>query len=131
MNITWGFEGGARGVTTRNAGGFGANMPTWEAMSIFRMYRWTNHRSVILYMILMTLLSNRDPRLTKTIVEFGTPWLDYVYEPHPDSTRTLKISTNSSVRNNDTRAVANFASFTGFVWKKGVEQSWADNRRSR
>ncbi|MEO0331385.1 MAG: RagB/SusD family nutrient uptake outer membrane protein, partial [Bacteroidota bacterium] len=72
--------------------------------------------------------SNRDPRLVQTMVEFGTDWLGYIYQPHPDSVTTLNTVTNTIVSNNDTRSVAIFASFTGLVWKKGVEQSWSDNR---
>lgn len=72
---------------------------------------------------------NRDPRLNETIVEFGTPWLGFIYQPHPDSVTTVNVLNNNRVTNNDSRGVAIFASFTGMLWKKGVEQRWADNPR--
>ncbi|MGD1892177.1 MAG: RagB/SusD family nutrient uptake outer membrane protein, partial [Cyclobacteriaceae bacterium] len=121
------FEGGARGIITRNAGGFGAYMPTWEAISIFECTDGLTIDESPLYNPLEPF-ANRDPRLTQTIVEFGSDWLGYIYQPHPDSVTTLNTTTNTVVNNNDTRSVAIFASFTGLVWKKSVEQSWADNR---
>jgi hypothetical protein len=39
------------------------------------------------------------------------------------------VLTNALVNNNDTRGVAIFASFTGMLWKKGIEQRWADAPR--
>ena len=126
LGTTWNFEGGARGIITRNAGGFGANMPTWEAIGIFECIDGLTIDESPLYDP-FNPFTNRDPRLTQTIVEFGTDWLGYIYQPHPDSVTTLNTSTNTVVPNNDTRANAIFASFTGLVWKKGVEQSWSDN----
>ena len=127
LGITWNFEGGARGIITRNAGGFGANMPTWEAMSIFECTDGLTIDQSALYDP-HDPFANRDPRLTQTIVEFGADWLGFIYQPHPDSLTTLNTTTNVVVTNNDNRANARFASFTGLVWKKGVEQSWSDNR---
>ncbi|WKN45429.1 RagB/SusD family nutrient uptake outer membrane protein [Tunicatimonas pelagia] len=127
LGITWSFEGGARGIITRNAGGFGANMPTWEAISIFDCTDGLTIDESPLYDP-FDPFSNRDPRLAQTIVEFGSEWLGYIYQPHPDSLTTLNTTSNTIVNNNDTRSVAIFASFTGLVWKKGVEQSWSDNR---
>lgn len=127
LGSTWNFEGGARGIITRNAGGFGANMPTWEAISIFECADGLTIDDSPLYDP-FDPFSNRDPRLVQTMVEFGTDWLGYIYQPHPDSVTTLNTVTNTIVNNNDTRSVAIFASFTGLVWKKGVEQSWSDNR---
>jgi hypothetical protein len=46
--------------------------------------------------------------------------------PHPDSLTIWSSKLARRVQNNDTRAIANFASFTGFLWKKGVDQSWVD-----
>ncbi len=70
--------------------------------------------------------ANRDPRLTASIVEFNTQWLGYSYQPHPDTLTVFSSKENKRVSNRDNRAVAAFASFTGFLWKKGVDQTWAD-----
>ena len=127
LGITWDWEGNARGIITRNAGGFGANMPTWEAMAIFECTDGLTIDESPLYDP-HDPFANRDPRLTQTIVAFGTEWLGFIYQPHPDSLTTLNTITNTIVNNNDNRAVARFASYTGLVWKKAVEQSWSDNR---
>ncbi len=116
-----------RGYLPRNAGGFGAQMPTWEAFHAFEAADGLPIDESPLYNP-RAPFANRDPRLKQTIVEFGTDWLGYVYQPHPDSTRTINTVTRVRVNNNDTRSVATFASFTGFLWKKGIEQSWADTR---
>lgn len=84
--------------------------------------------------------TNRDPRLIATIVPFynNSPstvvprtsyWLGYNYNPHPDSAQVWSNKLGRKVTNNDTRAVAPFASFTGFVFKKGVAQNWSDTHK--
>ncbi|MEO1012923.1 MAG: RagB/SusD family nutrient uptake outer membrane protein, partial [Bacteroidota bacterium] len=129
LGITWNQNGGARGHITRNAGGFGAIMPTWEAMGIFECTDGQTIDQSPLYDP-HDPFENRDPRMTETIVALETEWLGYIYQSHPDSLEVLQTTTGNRVRNNDTRANAIFASFTGFVWKKGIEQSWADNRQA-
>lgn len=109
----------------RNAGGFGAWLPTRD---IVDAYECTDGKPIDespLYDPLQPF-RNRDPRLTMTVVEFGTPWLGYSYQPHPDSVTTRNFKTGGMVANFDNRAVRPFASYTGFLWKKGIDQSWAD-----
>lgn len=127
LNVTYNEAGGARGIISRNSGGFGAFFPTWEAVHIFECTDGLPIDESPLYDP-HDPFSNRDPRMTQTIVEFGSEWLGYIYEPHPDSVTTLNTTTGTIVNNNDTRGRANFASFTGMLWKKGVEQSWSTNR---
>jgi hypothetical protein len=117
-----------RDYIPRNAGGFGAAMPTFEALHIFECKDGLTVDESPLYNPFKPF-ENRDPRLTQTIVEFGIPWLGFIYQPHPDSVRTRNVLTNALVNNNDTRGVAIFASFTGMLWKKGIEQRWADAPR--
>ncbi|MEQ8880600.1 MAG: RagB/SusD family nutrient uptake outer membrane protein [Cyclobacteriaceae bacterium] len=63
--------------------------------------------------------SNRDPRLDASIVLPATEWAGYIFETHRDSTTTLNLNTNTIVQNQD---VTNpFASFTGYVWKKYLD----------
>ena len=69
---------------------------------------------------------NRDPRCNATIVEFGTPWLGFVYQPHPDSLKTLNLNSGQMVSNTDNRAVGQYASFNGLVWKKKIDEDWLD-----
>lgn len=114
-----------RDHTSRNSGGYGAQIPT---RSIVDAYECTDGLPIDdspLYDPLHPF-EQRDPRLTMTVVEFGTPWLGYSYQPHPDSLEVYSYKDGKMVKNNDSRGVATFASFTGFLWKKGVDQSWAD-----
>src|SRR5699024_1985249 len=66
----------------------------------------------------------RDPRLSETIVPFGTSWAGYIYTPHPDSMKVLEVNSGEYVTNNDSRAVNQYSSFNGLVWKKGIDESW-------
>jgi hypothetical protein len=112
-------------ILTRNAGGFGATMPTRELIDAFECTDGKPINQSPLYDF-HNPFKNRDPRLTATIVEFGAQWLGYSYMPHPDSLTVYSSKLGRRVTNNDTRGVAPFASFTGFAWRKGVEQSWSD-----
>jgi hypothetical protein len=69
---------------------------------------------------------NRDPRCTATIVEFGTPWLGFIYQPHPDTLRVMNLNSGQLVSNTDNRAVGQYASYNGLVWKKKIDEDWLD-----
>ena len=73
---------------------------------------------------------NRDPRCTATIVEFQTPWLGFMYQPHPDSLKVTNFKTGLKVTNNDNRANAQFASFNGLMFKKGIDEEWIDDYKA-
>jgi len=109
----------------RNAGGFGAQIPTRSTVDAYECTDGLPIDESPLYDP-HNPFANRDPRLTETVVEFGTPWLGYSYQPHPDSLKCRNYKTGEMVNNNDCRTVKAFASYTGFLWKKGIDQSWAD-----
>jgi hypothetical protein len=73
---------------------------------------------------------NRDPRCTATIVEFQTPWLGFMYQPHPDTLKVTNFKTGGKVTNNDNRANAQFASFNGLMFKKGIDEDWTDDYKA-
>jgi hypothetical protein len=112
-------------ILTRNAGGFAATMPTRELVDAYECTDGKPIDESPLYNPLKPF-DNRDPRLAATVVPFNTYWLGYNFNPHPDSTQVWSNKLGRKVANNDTRAVAPFATFTGFVWRKGVEQTWSD-----
>lgn len=116
-----------RNFTPRNTGGYGAYIPTWSLMDAYECTDGLPIDQSPLYDPHHPF-RNRDPRLSETIVPFGTPWLGYDYQPHPDSVKVMDYSTGKLVKNNDTRSVAIYASYTGLLWKKGVDQTWADER---
>jgi len=109
----------------RNRGGFGARIPTREMVDAFECNDGLTISESPLYDP-HNPFRNRDPRLTASIVEFGTFWLGVGYQPHPDSLTVSSLVTNGPIKNNDCRTNAPFASYTGFLWKKGIEQSWVD-----
>jgi hypothetical protein len=74
--------------------------------------------------------NNRDPRCAMTIVEFNKPFLGFIYDPNPYSTKVLNVSTNAMVSNKDTRSVDQFASYNGLALKKGVDADWSDDKMS-
>ena len=110
---------------SRNAGGYGAQLPTRDLMDAYECVDGKLIDESPLYDPKMPF-KNRDPRLNATIVEFNTQWLGYNYTPHPDSLTIFSVKENKKVPNKDTRAVAAFASFTGFLWKKGIDQTWPE-----
>ncbi|WP_373512799.1 RagB/SusD family nutrient uptake outer membrane protein, partial [Persicitalea sp.] len=121
--------GDVRTYITRNSGGFGSQIPTWSIMDIYECTDGLTVDKSPLYDPHQPF-KNRDPRMTMSIVELSTPWLGYVYQSHPDSTIVYSPKLGNRVKNNDTRSIAQFASYTGFVWKKRVDQGWADLRLS-
>ncbi|MDR2271519.1 MAG: RagB/SusD family nutrient uptake outer membrane protein [Sphingobacterium sp.] len=111
---------------TRNAGGWAAKDPSWDLLFSFTCTDGLtvdkspsfNPSNPFLY---------RDPRCKATIAAFDEPLLDYIYTPHPEALNVLKISTGKQVQNNDNRVNAQYASFNGLVWKKGVDNEWLLN----
>lgn len=112
---------------SRLNGGTAAQIPTWETIDSYECTDGLPIDKSPLYNPKQPF-KNRDPRMTMSIVEFGTPWLGFTFQPHPDSLRVMNYKTGTLVSNLDTRSVQNFASWTGFLWKKGIEQYWVDRR---
>lgn len=124
LNVT---IGDTKNYLTRLAGGWGGVIaPTWE---LFCSYLCTDGLPIDESPLFdpKNPFKNRDPRCTATIVEFGTPWLGFIYQPHPDSLKVLNLKTGQRVTNNDTRGNAQFASFNGLCFKKGIDEDWIDD----
>jgi len=64
----------------------------------------------------------RDPRLAETMVEIGSEFLGYVYDPGVPQVR--RVATGAMVANQDSRLVNQFAAFNGMCIKKGVDEDW-------
>ncbi|MFN8345248.1 MAG: RagB/SusD family nutrient uptake outer membrane protein [Spirosomataceae bacterium] len=114
---------------TRNSGGFGAANPTWD---LFCSYLCTDGLTIDKSPLYdpHNPFKNRDPRCTATIVEFGVPHLGFIYDPNPTALTVTRLSTNTKVTNNDNRANAQFASFNGLLWKKGIDDTWLLNGKT-
>lgn len=113
---------------TRNSGGFAAANPTWDLFCSYLCNDGNTIDSSPLYDP-RNPFKNRDPRCAASIVEFGTAHLGFIYDPNPTALQVTRLSSNSRVTNNDNRANAQFASFNGLVWKKGIDDSWLQNGR--
>lgn len=109
----------------RNAGGFGNGGPSWD---LFCSYLCTDGLPIDESPLFnpQEPFKNRDPRCAASITEFGTEWLGYIYQPHPDSVTVLKISTGAYVQNQDTRSVQQYCSYNALVWKKKIDEDWLD-----
>ncbi|TDE17176.1 RagB/SusD family nutrient uptake outer membrane protein [Dyadobacter psychrotolerans] len=119
-------QGGIQDYVTRNPGGFGAKDPSWDLFCSFLCTDGLPIDESPLFNPRKPFL-NRDPRCKATIVEFQTNFLGYTYQPHPDSLTVFKVADNKYVENKDTRSVAQFASFNGLVFKKGIDSDWLLN----
>lgn len=64
---------------------------------------------------------NRDPRLDYTVIRSGAPFGGYIYESHVDSTMTTVVATGERISNQDSRGVQQYASFTGYAFRKYLD----------
>ena len=110
----------------RNAGGYAADTPSWD---LFASYLCTDGLPIDESPLFDSKnpFANRDPRCTKTIVEFGTVHCGFEYNPRPDVKTVTNIATGVSQNNQDNRAVQQYASYNGLVWKKAIDDSWTEN----
>ncbi|WP_256011701.1 RagB/SusD family nutrient uptake outer membrane protein [Desertivirga xinjiangensis] len=108
---------------SRNAGGFASNIPT---LDIIDSYECTDGKPIDESPLYdpKNPFENRDPRLAATIVVPGENWLGYVYQNHPDATQVFSSKDNRNVTNKDAKNASNpFASFTGYLWKKKIDET--------
>lgn len=112
--------------TTRNAGGWAVQTPTWDLLA---SYTCTDGLPIDESPLFdpHDPFKNRDPRCIETIVPFNTRFLGFTYAPHPDSLEVINYSTGKKQINNDNRANAQYASFNALVWKKGIDETWLLN----
>ena len=111
---------------SRNPGGWSATVPSWELLAAFTCTDGLMIDESPLFDC-HDPFANRDPRLAETIVPFNTNHLGYDYDPHPEAVTCYNYNTGEWVTNNDSRVNAQYASFTGLVWKKGIDETWLEN----
>ena len=124
LNVSY---GNTQNVITRNAGGWCAYNPSWD---LWCSYLCTDGLPIDESPLFdpREPFKNRDPRLSMTIVEFQTPFLGFMYQPHPDSTEILNFNTGNYQYNNDTRSNKQYASYNAIAWKKKVDEDWLDRK---
>ena len=125
-SIEYGIYNTAQYPLPRNVGGYGAPNPTWDLLAA---YTCTDGLPIDESPLFdpQNPFKNRDPRCTATIVEFGTRHLGFDYNPHPDAVQVMNYNTGRMQTNNDARVNAQFASYNGLVWKKGIDETWLEN----
>lgn len=110
----------------RNAGGYAAACPSWDLLASFICTDGLPIDESPLFDP-KEPFKNRDPRLAKTIVEFGSQHMGFEYNPHPEATEVFNYNTGKEQTNQDTRAVNQYASYNGLIWKKGIDETWIGN----
>ena len=110
----------------RNPGGWMQICPSWELLAAFTC---TDGKLIDESPLFdpHNPFANRDPRLSETIVPFGSSWLGYEYNPHPEALECFNYNTGTMVYNKDTRANQQYASFNQLIWKKGIDETWLQN----
>jgi hypothetical protein len=126
-SVTYGSTYDIQYTISRLTGGFASNIPTVELID---SYECTDGKTIDkspLYNFKKPF-DNRDPRLKATIVTPGITWLGYVYQNHPDSALVFSTKDNKKVANKDNKSSANpFASYTGYLWEKTIDDSQLAN----
>ena len=108
---------------TRNSGGYGSAAPSWD---LFASFLCTDGLPIDKSPLFdpKNPFKNRDPRCTSTIVEFGTEFLGFEYNTHPEAMEVMNYTTGKMQANQDNRLVNQYASFNGLNWKKGIDEAW-------
>lgn len=106
---------------TRTPGGTISAIPSWDLMCSFLCTDGLPIDESPLYNP-REPFKNRDPRMSATIVPFGSAFLGYIYDPNPNTTKVLNVNTGIMVSNKDNRAVDQYASYNGIVLKKWVDE---------
>ena len=120
---------GVNSFYIRNAGGTSVAQPSWELFFAFTCTDGLNVEDSPLYDP-ANPFANRDPRLAATTVEFGSAFLDYIYDPRPSATNTIQVSTGLSVKNKDCKPGSKDCSYNGLVLRKHVDEEWIDDKKT-
>ncbi|MBR5905129.1 MAG: RagB/SusD family nutrient uptake outer membrane protein [Bacteroidales bacterium] len=120
-------EAATRSFYPRNNGGTSVAQPSWE---LFFAYTCTDGKSVEESPLYdpANPFANRDPRLSEITAPFDEEFMDYIYNPRPSAKQTLKVSTGTMVKNNDSRLNSKDCSYNGLILKKYVDEEWIDDR---
>jgi len=110
----------------RNANGYGSYNPSWDLLA---SYLCTDGLPIDESPLFdpHNPFKNRDPRCTMTIVEFNTEHCGFEYDPSPAAKQVMNYTTGKMQSNNDSPIVNQYASYTGLLWKKGIDASWMEN----
>lgn len=126
LTVVW----STKNFMPRTVGGNAVAQPSWELLAI---YPCTDGLLIDESPLFdpKKPFQNRDPRLSATIVEFGSEFLGVIYDPDPRAKKVLNVNTGQMVENKDTKGYTQHASYNGLQLRKYADQNWnadqADN----
>lgn len=106
---------------SRLLGGFSNKIPVQSLVDSYECTDGLNIDKSPLYDV-NNPFKNRDPRLTQTIVLPQTRLLGTLFETHPDSLQTWDYSSGIPTRVANIDATNAFATFSGYLWRKYIDQ---------
>tara|TARA_R110000868_G_scaffold1647_4_gene13286 strand:+ start:6312 stop:7973 length:1662 start_codon:yes stop_codon:yes gene_type:complete len=112
---------------SRNAGGFMNRLPLQTLVDRYECVDGLRIDESSLYDSSNPFV-NRDPRLDQTIARPGSIFLGYQFETHPDSVRTTNFNTDPPSRINNLDVTSPFSSFSGYAWRKYVDDKDLQDR---
>ncbi len=114
---------------SRLAAGFSNRIPV---QSLVDSYECTDGLSIDKSPLYNPLkpFENRDPRLAKSIALPGSIYYGYQFETHKDSLQCWNYNVTPAVRVNNLDATHNFASFSGYCWRKYADPTEQHATRS-
>ncbi|MCS3797769.1 RagB/SusD family nutrient uptake outer membrane protein [Niastella sp. OAS944] len=107
-------------LSSRLAGGVANEVPTQQMVDSYECTDGLTIDKSPLYNPSKPFL-NRDPRLAMSIALPGSTYYGYQFETHPDSLKVWNYNVTPAVRVNNTDATNQYATFTGYMWRK-----WTD-----
>lgn len=107
----------------RTAGGNAVAQPSYELLSVYPATDGLPIDESPLFDP-QKPFENRDPRLTATIVEFGSEFLGFIYDPDPRAEQVLNVNSGQMVENKDTKGYTQHASYNGLQLRKFADQNW-------
>lgn len=119
----------AKNFYTRTPGGSNVAQPSWDLFAAYTAIDGLPIDESPLFDP-RNPFENRDPRLSETIVEFGTEHLGVIYDPNPYTTKVLNVNNGKMINNKDTRSVDTYAAYNGLALKKGVDEDWTDDNET-
>lgn len=126
LDVVW----SSKNFMPRTAGGNAVAQPSWELLCV---YPCTDGLPIDESELFdpQNPFDNRDPRLKATIVEFGSEFLGYIFNPDPRAVEVLNVNTGQMVENKDTKGYTQHSAYNGLQLRKFADLNWltyqADN----
>lgn len=106
----------------RSAPGYSILVPT---QMLVDMYQCTDGKPIDESPLFDPLhpFDKRDPRLDQSIIRPGVWFNNYLFQTHPDSTKTYQNKGGNIVRVGNVEVTNAYATFTGYLWLKFLDEA--------